>query len=667
MERTTSPASDHSSAPAAPAVAPASARAGKARTAIYLGILVVLAVVPYLNSLRNDFVYDDFYQVLGNPYLRDFHHLREIFTSSVWSFMGDFRGSTNYYRPLMSLGYLACYQLCGPRALGFHAANLLANLGVVLLIFLVTRRLFGSAGVALASACVFALHPIHTEAVDWIAAVTELELALFYLLTFWCFLASARAAGKTSIPLQIAMAASFACALLSKEQALTLSAVATVYEHYFRDDRAATSKIQKVQRYGSLWLLAVVYLVARSRYLGGLAPSLGRPNWGTDDVVAAALALVGRYGWKLVWPARLCAYYVLPDDATALYPWALGGVLALGILVAAFVVLRRFDRQAAFGIVWFLAVLAPVLNVRWLASNAFTERYLYLASAGPVWIVGWAGVRAWNALATRGRRARFLLPLAAVLIGAVAVERIVARNREWHDNVTFYTATLAVSPAAHYIHNNLGSVYWEAGNHDAAEKEWRTALRLAPDNEYVLRNLGLAANTRKDYAEAERLLRRALEIRPDYSDAHSELGVTLAATGRFEEAEAQLRTAERLSPYTVRVHNLLSEFYFDRQRLDEAEAEARRSVEIVPTTQGDWDLGLVRWLKGDRTSAEHAFRNAAALNPADSRAYFMLGLLYMDWGRNPEAIRAYRQGLQLDPTNAEAAANLKKLEFLAQP
>jgi 4-amino-4-deoxy-L-arabinose transferase-like glycosyltransferase len=133
---------------------------------MYLLILVALALLPYLNSLRNSFVYDDFDQVLVNPYLRNFHHLREIFTSSVWSFMGDFRGSTNYYRPVMSLGYLFCYQLFGPRAPGFHLASLLANLGVVLLVFLVTLRMFRSPTVPLVAGCIFALHPIHSEAVD---------------------------------------------------------------------------------------------------------------------------------------------------------------------------------------------------------------------------------------------------------------------------------------------------------------------------------------------------------------------------------------------------------------------------------------------------------------------------------------------------------------------
>jgi tetratricopeptide (TPR) repeat protein len=627
-------------------------------------ILAGLALLPYLLSLRNGFVYDDSDQILVNPYLRNFHHLREIFTPSVWSCMGDFRGSSNYYRPVMSLGYLFCYQLFGPHALGFHLANLLANVGVVLLVFWVTLKMFRTPAVALAAACIFALHPIHSEAVNWIAAVTELELALFYLLTFGFFLVSARAAGKCSAPLQLAMAGSFVLALLSKEQALTLPVVAALYEHFFREDRAETTKLQKFRRYGALWLLAAVYLVVRARYLGGFAPSLDRPGFGTEDLVMSALALIGRYGWKLVWPAHLCAYYVFPDDVTALYPWALGGMLALAICVWALVALRKSNRQAAFGVVWLLATLAPVLNVRWMTSNPFAERYLYLASVGFCWILGWAGVQGWNALSARRPRWHVALPIAAGLLAMLGVVRIAARDRDWHDNITLYTATLKVSPDAYYIHNNLGTVYWAQGNIPAAEAEWRTARRLAPSSEYVLHNLGLAAREEKHYQEAEVLFLRALAIRPNYMDSHLDLGITYEATGRLQEAEAQMRAAEELSPLSVRAHNALSEFYFDRRRLPESIAEARRSVEIEPTPQGCWDLGLAEWLKGDRSSAERAFLDAEAVSPTDSRAHFMLGLFYMDSDRTADAIREYRAGLQLDPNNADALANLKKLEFL---
>ena len=632
--------------------------------AVYFLILAAVAALPYLNSLPNSFVYDDFDQVLANPYLRNFHHLREILTSSVWSFMGDFRGSTNYYRPVMLLGYLLCYQTFGPNAWGFHLANFLVNVGVVLLVFLVTLRLFRSTSVAMAAACIFALHPIHSEAVDWIAAVTELELAFFYLLTFWFFLASARARGKLSVPLQAAMAASFALTLLSKEQAVTLPFLALIYEHFFREDRAGTSKIQKLQRYGVLWLLSLVYLAFRVRYLGGFAPSVERTGFGTTDLMVSALALMGRYCWKLVWPVELCGYYPFPAKVAALHPWALWGALALMICAVVFWVLLKLNRQAAFGMVWLFATLAPVLNVRWMTSNPFAERYLYLASVGFCWMAGWAATEAWKLLSARGSRWRIALPLAAALAATLSAARILARNRDWHDNLTFYIATLKVSPDAYYIHNNLGTVYWAMGDVPAAKKEWLEALRLAPESEFVLHNLGLVANKEKEYPQAETYFLHALAIRPNYMDAHLDLGQTYAAVGMFDKAETEMIAAEKLSPLSVRAHNTLSEFYLDRRQLGESEAQARRSVEIEPTTQGDWDLGLAEWMTGDRASAEKAFLGAEALDPSSARGHFMLGLLYLDAARNADAIREYRTGLQLDPGNQDALANLRKLEIL---
>lgn len=278
-----------------------------------------------------------------------------------------------------------------------------------------------------------------------------------------------------------------------------------------------------------------------------------------------------------------------------------------------------------------------------------------------------AAVRGWNLLAKRGSRWRVALPLAAVSIAAFWAVRILTRNRDWRDNVTFYTATLAVSPDAYYIHNNLGTEYWNHGNHPAAANEWHTAIRLAPESEYTLHNLGLVAIEQKDYRQAELLFLHALAIRPNYSDAHLDLGRTYEATGRLQEAEVQMRTAEVLSPLNVRAHNTLSEFLLDRRRRKESEAEARRSVEIEPTSQGCWDLGLAEWLEGNRGGAEHAFLDAEALSPADSRSHFMLGLFYMDSNRVADAIREYHAGLQLDPTNPDALANLKKLENAGAP
>src|SRR5579883_1065689 len=99
-------------------------------------ILILLAALPYVNSLANTFVYDDLPQILNNPYVHSFRYLGRIFGSTVWTFEGA-QGTTNYYRPLMSFAYLIAYKIFGPIPFGFHLLNLVFHVAVVLLLFAV--------------------------------------------------------------------------------------------------------------------------------------------------------------------------------------------------------------------------------------------------------------------------------------------------------------------------------------------------------------------------------------------------------------------------------------------------------------------------------------------------------------------------------------------------
>src|ERR1700730_13916862 len=167
----------------------ASAAPGAQTNADALAVLglLLLAVVPYLNSVWGSFVYDDRLQVLENPYAHSFRYLGKIFGTTVWTFEGA-QGVTNYYRPLMTFAYLVCYKLFGPIPFGFHLFNVVLHATVVLLTFAVTERLFGDRLMSLIVAGLFALHPVHTESVAWIAGVTDLELSVFFLLTFLLYL-----------------------------------------------------------------------------------------------------------------------------------------------------------------------------------------------------------------------------------------------------------------------------------------------------------------------------------------------------------------------------------------------------------------------------------------------------------------------------------------------
>jgi hypothetical protein len=215
----------------------------------------------------------------------------------------------------------------------------------------------------------FAIHPVHSEAVAWVAASPDLELSLFYLLAFWFFLAGARPGGRFSYGTQLAMGGSFVLALLSKEQAVTLPVLATVYEHFYRADRKETRPTGMVMRYALLWLLAVAYLLFRVRVLRALSSGIRvhHPTW--HQTFLSALALLGRYFWKLLWPVDLRLFCPFHRPSGLFDPAVVTGAGALTVCCALFFYLWRHRRLLSFGLLWMLVTLAPVLNARWTCGD----------------------------------------------------------------------------------------------------------------------------------------------------------------------------------------------------------------------------------------------------------------------------------------------------------
>ena len=625
--------------------------------------LSFLAFVPYANSLLNSFVYDDYFQIVENPYVHSFHYLREIFTTTVWSFQGA-QGVTNYYRPLMSFGYLLCYQIAGAVPFSFHLANILLNIVAVLLVFSVVRRLSGER-IGLVAAGLFALHPLHTESVAWVAGVTDLELAVFYLLTILLYLRLPEE-GKGNRG-RAALCGSFVLALLSKEQAMTLPVLLTLFEHFYRDDRATTTMREKMARYGPLWGIAGLYLLARGIMLGGVASIVSRPGLSWYEVVLSAISLLGTYLWKLVWPAHLSAYYVfhksshLTDSSVLL---ALVGIAICGIL---FVLLWRRAHLLSFALILIFLPLGPVLNAKWMPASVFAERYLYLPSIGFCWLLAWAAVTLWRAEAPL-----FLRPMARavpLLLLAIALPyavKTVARNRDWKTGEVLFAKTLEQGDAS-LIRNNLAAIYFNNGDLDRAEHEFLEALGAGPTNAFALDNLSLLRRRQQRYAESLEYSQRALRARPNYVMGHLNLAETLMRTDRPAEAEWHYRIAQAISPLSIRAHNNYGEFLFESERLQDAQIQYERSVSIDPSEEAYDRLGDIFQALNERPHAESAYRSAMALNVYDPHAHFGLAQVLEATGKPDDALHEFESGLQLDPSDLAARAAAIRLRGNAPP
>jgi protein O-mannosyl-transferase len=627
---------------------------------ILISLLILIAFLCYGNILLNGFVYDDDQQILQNPYVKSWHYLPQIFGTTVWSFVGQ-AGATNYYRPLMTLSFLVLWQVFGPLPFGFHLFSILVNALVVFLVFDVGCRLFNDRRIAWIGALLFAVHPIHTEAVDWIAAIPDLETAFFILLALSLLARPGNMDWKRSLGVQ----ASFLLALLCKEPALMFGLLAIVFQHGVRTDRQNTTMTRKLLQDLPFCVIGLGYLTLRIALFGKVAPVLQHPNVSWSQTIYSAFASIADYTRLLVWPAHLSAFHVFHPSNSLGDPRVLAGIGIFVLAIAGILKLHKKSPPAAFSILWIGVTLGPVLNARWMAANVLTERYLYLPSVGFCWLAGWCAAQLWDAVPRLGTSFRGLRLVVPTAIGAAAVlasAATISRNTDWRNDLTLYTRTLQTDPDAHIIRSNLGGVYFDSGQVQRAGREWEIALAGKPDNVVTMNALGMLYTQEGKYADALAMFQRAIAARPLWGTAHYNYGLLLQKTGETNRALDEFRSAVQLSPLDATARRRYGEALLATGKLDEAEAQLKFAVDLEPSLEALRSLTQVFLQMEKYDRAEIFLRRIVKEFPYDSSAHFELARLLEMSKHYDEAKREYAAGLTTDAANAEAKAAIKRIE-----
>jgi len=621
--------------------------------------LFLLGVIPYLNTLRNGLVYDDNDQVINNPFILNTHHIWHIFTTPVWVFKTA-TPTVAYFRPLMNLTFLGLHSVYGIQAAGYHIFNLILSGCIICALYAMTNRWTKNRALALTTCVIFALHPIHSEAVAWVSDITDLEVSLFILLAFWAYLGLDELHG-IAWRRQLAAAGFFALALLSKEIAVALPMLAMVFEHFYRADRKQTSFVTKLSRYAGLWVVLGLFFVYRRIVLGPFGSKPHHPELSVYETVLSGFQLFGGYIYKFLWPWKLHVYYVFHATHHIWEFGALFGIVSAATLLLIGLVCLRRQPIISFGIVWYFAFILLALNVQWLATAAFAERYLFLPSVGFSWICALGVLWLWRWSPRMNAVWRPALATAATVALALAFVRIYTRNRDWHDSATLFEGMLQGDPNADAIRNNLGVIYWGAGKRDLAIQSWEIAHQQAPLSYSPMVNLGMAAVLTGDWPTAEKWLNHAAELWPKVSDPHEWLGVMRERQGRYDEAEKELLKAEELSPYNMSDYSNLAHLYAKEGRLEDAAKQMAVSAQLMDDPISWDDLGDFYVQLGQIDDAEHAYLSALNSNKYDSESHVGLGEVYERRGDKARAEKEYALGLEKQPNNPIAIAGLTRL------
>jgi tetratricopeptide (TPR) repeat protein len=555
------------------------------RKTLLFPILVVLffSFAVYFNALYCGFVYDDTDQVLNNPWIRDMGNLPTFFSEGVWGFWMD-PAKSNYYRPLMYVTYTLVYHIFGARPWGFHLVNILFHCGAAVLVFLLSRRLlmaYRPSGFSdafappLVAAVLFASHPIHTEAVTWIAGLPDVAFTFFYLLSFYLYIRTET--GVSGSYLFSVMC--FAVAAFFKEPALTLPIVLLAYDYVFREVR--TRFLDYLKRYLPYLIIGAGYLALRIHALGNFAPNKMHVSLSAYQNVINVFPLFAKYLAKLVAPLNLNTFHVLHPISSLFEFKVLISLVATAVFLILIAIALKKNRVVFLSLLFVAAPLLPVLYIPVLAENCFAERYLYLPSVGYVILL--AAVLPWieEKLPNMVRSATVIL---IVLSGLYAVGTV-NRNNIWRNNLILWEDTVNKSPDSQYAHTALGNEYAFRGKLDMALAEYQTALRLKPDYADALVNLGILYRWRGQLDMAIAEYQAALRLKPNYADVHYDLANAYAAKGQWDMAIAEYQTALRLKPNYANAHFNLGVAYLRKGAVDMAKGELEAGLKINPDNQ----------------------------------------------------------------------------------
>lgn len=584
-------------------------------------IIAALAVLCYLNTLHAPFQWDESRYIADNPMVKA--------TPYDGARSEEFQALYKR-RPVGMLSFRLNYAIGGLRVEGYHALNIALhalNSAILYALLMVSLgRLWAdgqrAGAMAFLSAALFALHPIQSEAVNYVYQRHVLFAALFSLSA--CLLyALSLMESRHRRALYAGCIIASALAMKSKESAFTLPALIFIYDLY----------LGGADWHGRMKRILPVALTALLVPLGIIDWSGGASISALSDATGGALQY-GRLEYLYTQPAVVLDYIrllILPTGQNIFHSVGIKTSIAHAALPAAvllaaaiWAIRQRISpmvelRLMGFGMLWFLVALSVESSVIPIPM-LMNEYRVYLPAAGFMSAMVAAAYLIGNRI--NGSRWRSIAPALLISLMLVLGIATIKRNTLWQSRVSLWQDAAAKSPNIREVRNNYGNALREAGRTADAVNEYVAAVELSsgyseawsnlglamldagrpeeaagyfarsvsadPGNYRAYNNMGNALRAMSRDAEAMEAYRRAIAIRPDFGEALTNLGSMIAIEGMMDEAIALLEKSVLHSPELAEAHYNLAGAYMQTGRLDEAAGELASYLDLRPEDQETW-------------------------------------------------------------------------------
>lgn len=574
-------------------------------------LLIIISFGVYFQNVFHEFTYDDKIWVVGDPRIWQ------------WDIKGFFfPGGNRWPLVVRPFTFMIDYSLFGFSPVGFQLHNLFWHSLCVVLVFFLLKKLTQTAIFSFFGALIFAIHPIHVEAVSNITNRKELLALAFLLIAFLCYIRFLEEHSSRKWGWFLAAGLSWGLGLCSKQVTIILPLLLVAYEILLvhRDQRFLTKNIfllLGIIGVGSLQLLLYAhYVLDITNFQTSVVLSYTLKGYLGELTYLALVATSARAFWTyiqlLVWPAGLCPSHVVdlsPSflDFRALLAWC-------GLMAFIIITLQLSFRWPvlAFGMIWFLMSFIPISN--WVPSAyILADRYMYMPSVGYCLVLVALGQALYGwLLTTRPQRAIAIAGFLAAALTVSYTSTTLAYNRNWSNQESLFTSMLRCNPKSALAHNGLGTFYFEKGMYGKAREHFSRSIALGFMEAY--NNRGNAFYAMGEYQAALKDYNYVISLKPDWGKPYLNRGILSLAQKNYQSAVKDFTQALEKLPNQSRVFN------------------AR---------------GLAYEKLGNWTKAQEDYTKAITSDPSNAEAFFNLGRVQLNNDELDAAILSYQKAKEL--------------------
>lgn len=634
-------------------------------------VIFILVALAYANTCFLDYALDDRLVIFENDYtVKGFDGIKDVLTKD--SFSGYFGHEKKLvaggrYRPLAQITFILEYEIFGQKvkekagldrapqneelftgsALPFisHLVNILLYALLCMLIYNVLKRIFARyddprwyLSLPFLAALLFALHPLHTEAVANIKGRDEILSMLGAFATLWCVI---KFMSKKNPLFLILSFFTMTMGLFSKENSITFLVVIPLALYFMNIPKTKTDWVLTIL---PALLASVFFLVVRNEVLGAFMVKETYPNILNNPFVfsskvqeiATVIFTWGIYLKLLIFPHPLTHDYYPKQIQITDFSNPVVILLLLFFLFVIFYAIKNLKKKnlISFGILFFIFTFSATSNLFFNVGTFMNERFVFIPLLGFTIIL--------SALILKLSKHKFsstILPVIFIIFFSLYTVKTFARNFVWKNDVTLFTTDVNtssnsikcnISAGGSYVklykeskkekdydkslkylykaieldstafnaHMLLGELYYYKGEYDLSYQFYKNAAIIDPQNASMVENMNIALTAKansavkvandklneKDVKGALEIINQYLKTNPNSADAYNMKGKILGmGMNQIDSSIIYLEKALAINPNFVSALENLGVAYAIQGKLDKALTMFSKAYELDTT------------------------------------------------------------------------------------